>query len=98
MQVKHKSKNMTVFIPKRHLHTYKHNHLSMVRPSHLQIPGGPKMTGAALSRRATDGPCAVNLRRFGLLHFSHYNGIGANNLVSLYQLSSAYIGRNCVDQ
>ena len=33
----------------------------MVRPSHLQIPGGPKMTWAALS--TIDGSCVVDLRR-----------------------------------
>ena len=30
-----------------------------VRPSHLQIPGGPRMARAALGRQAIDGPCAV---------------------------------------
>ena len=29
------------------------------RPSHLQMPGGPKMARAALSRRAIDGTFAV---------------------------------------
>jgi len=29
---------------------------SISRPSHLQIPGGPKMACAALSRQAIDGP------------------------------------------
>jgi len=29
------------------------------RPSHLKIPGGPKMARATLSRRAIDRPCAV---------------------------------------
>src|SRR6218665_954295 len=29
------------------------------RPSHLKIPGGPKMARAALKRRAIDGPCVV---------------------------------------
>ena len=29
------------------------------RPSHLKIPGGPKMVRAALCRRAIDWPCVV---------------------------------------
>ena len=29
---------------------------SICRPSHLWIPGGPKMAHAALNRRAIDGP------------------------------------------
>jgi len=31
----------------------------LVRPAHLQIPGGPEMARAALLRRAIDGPFAV---------------------------------------
>ena len=33
--------------------------LPIHRPSHLKIPGGPKMARAALSRRAIDGSCAI---------------------------------------
>ena len=32
------------------------------RPSHLQIPGGPKMARAALGRRAVDGPRVSKLK------------------------------------
>jgi len=32
------------------------------RPSHLQIPDGPKMARATLSRRAIDGPRASKLK------------------------------------
>src|SRR6218665_1677292 len=42
---------------KTHPHTY--------RPSHLKIPGGPKMTRAAICRRAIYGPCAVIYRPNG---------------------------------
>src|SRR6218665_1523573 len=64
------------------------------RPSHLHMPGGPKMARAALSRRAIDGLCAVDLRRLCVepsAFFLSYNDKGAlygNNLVSLYHLSS----------
>ena len=39
------------------------NHVPLVlascRPSHLKIPGGPKMARAAICRRAIEGPSAV---------------------------------------
>jgi len=39
-----------------------HNYMSIfiTRPSHLKIPGGPKMARAALCRWTIDEPCAVN--------------------------------------
>ena len=39
-------------------HSYDCN-ASTLRPSHLKIPGGPKLARAALSRWAIDGPCAL---------------------------------------
>ena len=38
------------------------------RPSHLKIPDGSKIACATLSRRAIDGPCAVDLGRFCVVH------------------------------
>src|SRR6218665_1312668 len=37
-------------------------HHAPLRPSHLQIPGGPKMARVALSRRAIDGPRVSELQ------------------------------------
>jgi len=42
--------------------------LNVGRPSHLWIPGGPKMTRATLIRQAINGPCMVDLRRFCVMH------------------------------
>jgi len=60
----HREKILTTVIP-------------IVRPSHLQIyvPGGPKITRAALSKRVIDGSCAID-HRFYVVHiFYLYNGI-----------------------
>jgi len=53
------------------------------RPSRFQIPGGPKMARDTLCRRTIDGPYAVELSRFCVVHIKFYcrtcncNGIGS---------------------